>query len=159
MRSLKLLLAGAAIAATMALAVGVIAAPAAASAPADHVKVIKLTVQTTHDDKDSDLSWLIEILDDDNIYGSVEVGSGEVWGNFTAKDITINLKKSFPYAERHSVKIKVTQKSASKNYGWEGYLQVRGILGNGDGKNLIGRTREFKLGENGNPLQAEFYFE
>jgi hypothetical protein len=126
---------------------------------ADDVKIVKLTVQTTHDDKDDALSWLIEISDDDNVYGSVEVGSGEVWANDTAKDISINLKKNFAYADRKSVKIKVTQKSSGKNYGWEGYLVVNGVLSDNTTKKLINKTREFKLGENNNPKEAEFSFE
>jgi hypothetical protein len=116
-------------------------------------------VQTTEDDKDKELSWFIEIHDDDNVYGSVEVGSGEVWANNTAKDISINLKNTFPYGNRQSVKIKVTQKSSGKNYGWEGYLIVNGVLGDNSTKKLIAKTRSFKLGENDNPKEAEFSFE
>jgi len=143
----------------LVVSLGLSALPAIAQTPGDHVKVIKVTVQTTHDDKDSDLSWFIEIHDGTTVYGSAEVGSGEVWRNDTTTDLSITLSKSFAYADRQAFKIRVTQKSASKNYGWEGWLSVNGALGDGTVKRLIGRTREFKLGENGNPKHAEFSFE
>ena len=102
---------------------------------------------------------MIEITDGKTVFGKVEVGSGEVWENESSHDVDVNLDKSFPYADRKSVKIMVTQKSSSKNWGWEGYLTVNGVMGDNSDKKLIDKTREFKPAENNNPKEKSFTFE
>jgi hypothetical protein len=74
-------------------------------------------------------------------------------------DLDLTMTKPFPAANSKSIKIKVTQKSTSKNFGWEGWLSVKGVKGDDSEVKLLDKTKEFKLGENTNPKDATFSFE
>src|SRR5688500_6336450 len=99
---------------------------------------IAVTVNTTHDDKDDNLWWEIEILKQDNPIASV-VGARdpagpypkETWRNCDTRDIIIPLSPPYAFIDRFSLRLRVTQHYTGKNNGWEGNIEANAQLADG----------------------------
>lgn len=126
---------------------------------------ILVTVNTTHDDKDYDLWWELEILQGNQPLGKVSAGNDgnsryprATWPNDDRRDIVIPLDKTYLYSDRLKLSLRISQHTYSKNYGWEGNVEAVAHLVGGQIAPVLSNTSDFKLGEKGNPLTREFPF-
>lgn len=122
-----------------------------ATTDADKVKTVVINARTSGDNKDKDLTWSVEVHDNNSVLGRTEVGGGDEWRNDSTSEIVVKLDKPFRYEDRKQVQLTIMQKSTSNDdHAWRGWLAVNGVMGDNSVKKLIEHSKDFQLGERGN---------
>jgi hypothetical protein len=133
--------------------------------PPPKITAVQVNFHTTGDDKDTEIEFHLAInrpgapggpvVD----LGAIGVGNNEKWDNGDRRTITIPLNPPWPYPNRAILNLYIGYDSHGRgNPGWEGSLNVVAVCDNGDLKEVIAETGDFKLGESGNPHSRGFPF-
>lgn len=149
--------------------------------PVPMITALNVTIQTTKDDKDPEITFLLQPhLPGSGERGRLVVGGTrpellgqprpeflpayayhEVWPNGHVATVQIRLAKPIPVRDRLKYALLMQYQNPWGNHGWEGRIErIQGVVSNGPSPSLelIDPTPEFKLGENGNPRQYEVHF-
>lgn len=121
---------------------------------------ILLHVNTTGDDKDKEIQFSYSIVDyfTQKVLGVVFVGAHEKWDNGDHREFRIPIVP-YAYQSRGSLQLVARyQNIAGGNHGWEGRLWASAIMPTGIAW-VRSDTRDFKLGESGNPHIRIFNFD
>ncbi len=137
--------------------------------PPKKITEIELSVGTTWDDKDSEITfqYSIQRKSDGHQLASIAVGGGEVWPDpsdqkphWRSFTIPIPEGSRFPVADRFSYRLHVKYTSSDGDPKWNGRFRARALVEGTDLIPILTETADFDFGHrgDGNPDDRDFEF-